>query len=293
MSPFGWNARSGSYEYATASRSAGSIPASDRHQAIDCSGSSQVENATGGLPCLRREKRSSSAAAIVTPSITTAAAGSWKTALSPRTFIPEAPLREALLPKQHLCQMLNSPACGPSEERDLAAVLGHGSQAVQRPPDQPRDVHLRDAHALGDLGLCQILDEAQVEHPPVARRQRRERRRDRRPVLDQLEAAVLDADRLGVGLAVALVAEAVGLERDGVVRRRGLHRLEHLLVAQAEHLRHLSRRRRPALAARQVLDGAVDLHHALLHPARDVDGPAVVTEIPLELAEHRRYRVGG
>src|ERR671910_3855654 len=63
------------------------MPASARHQAIDCSGSSHVENATGGLPCLRREKRSSSAAATVTPSITRAAAGSWKTALTPRTFI--------------------------------------------------------------------------------------------------------------------------------------------------------------------------------------------------------------
>src|SRR5215207_11460258 len=62
------------------------MPASARHQAIDCSGSSQVEKATGGLPCLRREKRSSTAAATVTPSTTRAAAGSWKTALIPRMF---------------------------------------------------------------------------------------------------------------------------------------------------------------------------------------------------------------
>ena len=45
--------------------------------------------------------------------------------------------------------------------------------------------------------------------------------------------------------------------------------------------------------AREVLDGVVDLHHALLHPARDVDGPAVVAEVALELAEHGRHRVGG
>src|SRR5215213_9625700 len=78
------------------------MPACSRHHAIAASGSSQVENATGGLPCLRREKRSSSAAATVTPSTTRAAAGSWKTALTPRTFIGEAALREALLPKPPL-----------------------------------------------------------------------------------------------------------------------------------------------------------------------------------------------
>src|SRR5215212_5314907 len=261
MSPFGWNARSGSYEYATASSCAGSMPASARHQAIDCSGSSQVENATGGLPCLRREKRSSSAAATVTPSTTSAAAGSWKTALIPRTFIPEALLREALLVKQ-------------------AA-------------DQARDVHLRDPDALRDLGLREVLDETQVQHGAIARRQRGERRRDRGAVLDELVAAVLDADRLGVRLAVALVAEAVGLERDGVVRAGRLHRLEHLLGADPQRVRDLGRRWGAALAPGQLLHGVVDLHHALLHPARHVHGPAVVAEVALELAQHRRHRVRG
>src|SRR5437868_4110862 len=87
MSPPGGTARSGSYEYATASRCSGRIAASSRHHRADCSGSSQVENAVEGLPCLRREKRSSSAAATTEPSTTSAAAESWNTALIPRTFI--------------------------------------------------------------------------------------------------------------------------------------------------------------------------------------------------------------
>ena len=41
----------------------GRSPASARHHAADCSGSSQAENGTGRLPCLRRLNRSSSAAA--------------------------------------------------------------------------------------------------------------------------------------------------------------------------------------------------------------------------------------
>src|SRR6266536_4852983 len=61
------------------------MPAKDRHQAADCSGSSQAENGTGRLPCLRRLNRSSSAAATTVPSTTSAADGSWKTALIPST----------------------------------------------------------------------------------------------------------------------------------------------------------------------------------------------------------------
>src|SRR5919199_468750 len=95
--------RSGSYEYATASRSCGRRPAASRQNRIACSGSSHVEKATGGLPCLRRLKRSSSAAATISPSTTNAAAGSWKTALTPRTRIGEALLREALRGKREFC----------------------------------------------------------------------------------------------------------------------------------------------------------------------------------------------
>src|SRR4051794_34732042 len=61
------------------------MPPCERHHAIACSGSSQVENGTHALPCLRRLNRSSSAAATVRPSTTSAAAGSWNTALTPST----------------------------------------------------------------------------------------------------------------------------------------------------------------------------------------------------------------
>src|SRR5215203_4220850 len=72
------------------------MPACSRHHFIAASGSSQVENATGGLPCLRREKRSSSAAATISPSTTSAAAGSWNTALTPRTTAIDPALSESL-----------------------------------------------------------------------------------------------------------------------------------------------------------------------------------------------------
>ncbi|CPU66764.1 Uncharacterised protein [Mycobacteroides abscessus] len=78
-------ASAGSNEYATASRSWGRSPPSSRHQAIAFSGSSHAANGSGRLPCLRREKRSSSAAATTRPSTTRAADGSWNRALTPRT----------------------------------------------------------------------------------------------------------------------------------------------------------------------------------------------------------------
>src|SRR5215217_7537672 len=88
------------------------MPASARHQSIDCCGSSQVENETGGLPCLRRVKRSSSAAATVRPSTTMAAAESWNTALIPRirTHPPSSesayPAKENKTPIGNLLQRL-------------------------------------------------------------------------------------------------------------------------------------------------------------------------------------------
>ena len=73
-----------------------------------------------------------------------------------------------------------------------AGVLGDRAQPLERAPDQARDVHLGDADALGDLGLREVLDEAQVQHDPVARGQRLQRRGDRGAVLDELEAVVLE-----------------------------------------------------------------------------------------------------
>src|SRR4051794_1331445 len=99
-SPAG-GASDGAYEEATGSRSRGERPARSRQKAIAASGSSQGENATGDLPCLRREKRSSSAAATISPSTTSAAAGSWKTAFTPRTrAMAQCLVREALLLKR-------------------------------------------------------------------------------------------------------------------------------------------------------------------------------------------------
>ena len=69
-------------------RRPGCTPAWRRHHRAAAAGCSQAANGTGRLPCLRRLKRSSSAAATTAPSTMSAAAGSWKTELMPRTRMP-------------------------------------------------------------------------------------------------------------------------------------------------------------------------------------------------------------
>src|ERR1700694_5916624 len=44
---------------------------------------------------------------------------------------------------------------------------------------------------------------------------------------------------------------------------------------------------------RQLLDRAVDAQVEFMEPARHFDRPAFVTEIPLDLADDRRRRIGG
>src|SRR5699024_1878055 len=68
-------------------------------------GSSHVEKGTASFPCLRRENLSSSAAATILPSTTRAAAGSWKTALTPSTFMA-CSLPKSARPVQSTCSRL-------------------------------------------------------------------------------------------------------------------------------------------------------------------------------------------
>ncbi len=66
------------------------------------------------------------------------------------------------------CLLIRIAPAGSSPERPaLSAAIGVSrglAQALERPPQDPRDVHLRVADLLGDLRLGQILDEAQPQH---------------------------------------------------------------------------------------------------------------------------------
>src|SRR3954470_24287900 len=189
--------------------------------------------------------------------------------------------------------------CGPAPRDVCRRVRGSGdrsstflglrAQAGDRLPDQARDVHLRHAHDVPDLGLREVLLEAQAQDLALAIGEHPHQPLDGGGVLGQLEAVVLAAERVGeVALLVLLVAGAV--ERDGAVRAGGLARLQHLLLRGADPLRDLARGGGAAELAAHVLADAVDLDRELLQVARYADGPALVTEMTLELAEDGRDR---
>src|SRR5688572_28928571 len=103
------------------------------------------------------------------------------------------------------------------------------AQMVDRPADEPGDVHLRDAHALADLRLGEVLAEAQVQHQPLTLAQAREHVIERDRVLDPAEGVVGAAERVAERPALAVVLAARPVERDAVMRPRRHARLQHLL----------------------------------------------------------------
>src|SRR3954470_3493216 len=157
---------------------------------------------------------------------------------------------------------------------------------VDRAPDQPRHVHLRDTDGAGDLALGEALVEAQAHDLPLALAQAVEPRAQQHAMLGELEALVVAADRV----------ERAGAVGEGLVERhhpvgvRRPQRVEHLLNAGAERVAHLLHGRRAAELARERLAAAHDARAQLLDVARDAEHPAAVAEVALELARDRRNR---
>src|SRR6185312_15176054 len=113
---------------------------------------------------------------------------------------------------------------------------GVGAQARDGLTDDARDLHLRDADALADLGLREVLGEAQVQHLALARGDRAHEVLDRGAILGQREAALLGAERVAQRVPALVLAAARRLERGGLVGARRLERLEDVLLLRA-HLR--------------------------------------------------------
>ena len=90
----------------------------------------------------------------------------------------------------------------------MASILGAGrapgraaggdllADLLERPADQARDVHLRDAHLRGDLRLRQAFPEAQVEDPALALVEDFEPGREHGAVLADLVLVLDLAERL-------------------------------------------------------------------------------------------------
>src|SRR5688572_18109726 len=84
----------------------------------------------------------------------------------------------------------------PLSHRLLLGRERSGAQAGERLADQAGDLHLRHADARADLGLGEILDEAQAQHLALARGDGGHEALERGAVLGQAEAALLVAERV-------------------------------------------------------------------------------------------------
>ena len=82
------------------------------------------------------------------------------------------------------------------------------------------------------------------------------------------------------------------LERQRIVRHPRGERLEDLLAAHARPRRRAAARSGACPGERRAAARALDDQHPLLERARNVDGPACIAQVALELAEDRRDRVG-
>src|SRR4051794_33437361 len=89
---------------------------------------------------------------------------------------------------------------------------GVGAQARDRLADDARDLHLLHADALADLGLREVLGEAQVQDLALARRDGAHEVLDRGAVLGQGEAVLLGSQRVAQRVAALLLAAARRLE---------------------------------------------------------------------------------
>ncbi len=147
---------------------------------------------------------------------------------------------------------------------------------------------------VGDLRLREVLLEPQAEYQPLARRQCLQRAAQRLPYLDELIPVLVVRQRLGERPALLLAAPGSWrVERDGLVRGRGLHGLQHVLHRRAHGRGDVPRRGRAAEPCRQRAERLAHLQYELLGRPRHVDRPALVPEVALDLAEHRGHRVAG
>src|SRR5262245_47985617 len=148
-------------------------------------------------------------------------------------------------------------------------------------------MHLRNADLGGDLGLCQPVEEAQLDDPALPLVERAEPGLDEDAVLDLAEPSVGRPEHVLHGLVVgALVAERL---REGPrrVRLGRLQRLDDLVLVRLGRLGELRDRRRAAELGGLGLDRAREADAELLHPARHVQRPRAIAEVPLDLADDR------
>src|SRR4051812_24395914 len=161
-------------------------------------------------------------------------------------------------------------------------------QPGERLADETRDLHLAHADALGDLGLGQILREAQAQDLLVAVGKDVEGALEQDAHFGAAHLGVEAADRVGQRhvLADRLLQRA---RAPGVL---ALDRLQDLLERRVDRFGELLDVGRTAELVRELVACAGDLQLELLHAAGHAHRPGLVTEVALDLTQDGGRRVG-
>src|SRR5690606_24677835 len=86
--------------------------------------------------------------------------------------------------------------CGAAQSGVAVTLAGDGRELLERPAQQPRDVHLADAELRGDLVLAHLAEEAQHDDLPLTLLEAFEQRLDQHAVDAERDPVVGRRDAL-------------------------------------------------------------------------------------------------
>lgn len=164
-------------------------------------------------------------------------------------------------------------------------------QRFERPPEQPRDVHLRHADLGCDLMLARPAEEVAVQDVPLPVGQPVHQAAHRQTVGRRGERGIFAAEEVQA-FGALLARRHRRVERVAVVSVAGRPRLMHVRRTDLQLGGEILHGRRALEPLDQCHSGPGQLEMPLLQATVDVDGPPVVAEVFPDLAQHRGNEIG-
>jgi hypothetical protein len=175
---------------------------------------------------------------------------------------------------------------GRFQVQEPGAEVGEGAGA------EPGDVHLGDVQLLADLGLGQAAAKVHDQDLPLAVGQLAPVRGDSAHGEHVLQPRILLPEGVGQRNRGGLAAQR-RVQRGRTEGQLRLLGLPHLFPADSQVPGQVGVGRGAAQLLGQRPGSVADLQDQFLHRAHHAQRPALVAEVPLELAADARPRVGG